>query len=59
MSNELEIKHFDKRTQDRYLARGVLTEKDLEKQLKALPDLADQAVKLETQQPDDFVPTDA
>jgi hypothetical protein len=54
---ELEIKHLDKRTQGRYLNRGVLTEKELEKHLKALPDLADKAVKLETQQPDEFTPS--
>jgi hypothetical protein len=55
---ELEIKHLDKRTQARYQNRGVLTDKDLEKHLKSLPDLADKAVKLETQQPDEFRPSD-
>jgi hypothetical protein len=52
MANEFEMKHLDKRTIDRYLARGVLTEKDVEKHLKSLPDLSDQALSIETMQPD-------
>lgn len=40
---------YDKRTSDRYVARGVITHKDVEKHIKALPDLADKAVKVETE----------
>jgi hypothetical protein len=36
-----ENKHFDIRTVARYVARGAITDKDLEKQLKSLPDVAD------------------
>jgi hypothetical protein len=52
MSTEIEIKHLDRRTQERYLTRGVLTPKELEKHLKALPDLEAKAEDIETQQPD-------
>ena len=52
MANEFENRHLDKRTLDRYLARGVLTDKDVEKHLKALPDLSDQVLTIETMQPD-------
>lgn len=36
-----ENKHFDIRTVARYLSRGAITDKDFEKHLKALPDVAD------------------
>jgi hypothetical protein len=52
MSTEIEIKHLDRRTQERYLARGTLSPKDLEKHLKALPDLEAKVEEIETQQPD-------
>jgi hypothetical protein len=52
MANEIELRYLDKRTQERYVARGVISEKDLEKHLKSLPDLTDQALKVETMQPD-------
>ncbi len=52
MANEIELKYLDKRTQERYLARGVITEKEMEKYLKSLPDLAAQALPVETMQPD-------
>ncbi len=50
--SEIPPKYLDKRTQARYLARGVLTEKDLEKHLKALPDRNEEALPVEVQQPE-------
>jgi hypothetical protein len=44
---EIEIKLVDRRTAPRYLRKGVLDEKDYEKYLKSLPDVADQAVPVE------------
>jgi hypothetical protein len=52
MSTEIEIKHLDRRTQERYVTRGALAQKDLEKHLKSLPDLEAKAEDIETQQPD-------
>jgi hypothetical protein len=51
MSTEIEIKHLDRRTLERYVARGVLTQKDLEKHLKGLPDLEGKAATVQTEQP--------
>ena len=44
---ELENKLVDRRTAPRYLRKGVLDEKDYERYLKSLPDVADQAVPVE------------
>jgi nitrogen regulatory protein PII-like uncharacterized protein len=44
---EFENKIVDRRTVVRYLRKGIVDEKDFEKYLKALPDLADQAVPIE------------
>jgi nitrogen regulatory protein PII-like uncharacterized protein len=44
---EFENKLIDRRTVARYLRKGIVDEKDFEKYLKALPDLADQAVPIE------------
>lgn len=44
---EIENKLVDRRTAARYLRKGVLDEKDYERHLKSLPDLADQAVPVE------------
>lgn len=44
---ELENKHVDRRVAQRYLRKGIVDEKDYEKYLKSLPDLAEQAVPVE------------
>jgi hypothetical protein len=44
---DIENKLIDRRTSARYLRKGVLDEKDYERHLKALPDLADQALPVE------------
>jgi hypothetical protein len=46
---------IDRRTVPRYLRSGVVDEKEFEKYLKALPDLADRAVPVEAaMEGDDF-----
>jgi hypothetical protein len=44
---EIENKLVDRRTSPRYLRKGILDEKDYERYLKSLPDVADQAVPVE------------
>ncbi|BDG03597.1 hypothetical protein [Anaeromyxobacter oryzae] len=44
---DFENKLVDKRVAHRYVRKGKLDEKDYEKHLKGLPDLADQAVPVE------------
>ncbi len=48
MADPFETKLIDKRVAHRYLKKGRLDEKEWEKHLKALPDLADQAVPIES-----------
>jgi nitrogen regulatory protein PII-like uncharacterized protein len=45
---EFSIKYADKRTFQRYITNGTIDEKDMEKHLKGLPDLAEQAVAVES-----------
>ena len=49
MHEPLENKIIDKRVVRRNVRKGLLDEKDLEKYLKALPDVADQAVPVESE----------
>jgi hypothetical protein len=42
-----ENKLIDKRVAQRYLRKGIVDEKEHEKYMRALPDLADQAVPVE------------
>ncbi len=44
---ELENKHVDKRVAHRYVRKGIVDDKEYEKFLKSLPDLAEQAVPVE------------
>ncbi len=46
MSDEIEIKLVDKRVVQRYVRKGRLDEKEYERHLKSLPDLAEQAVPI-------------
>jgi hypothetical protein len=48
---DIENKLVDKRVVHRYLETGRLDEKDYEAHLKKLPDLADQAVAVESEIP--------
>lgn len=47
MADQPENKLVDKRVAHRYVRKGVLDEKDYEKHMKGLPDLADQAAPVE------------
>jgi hypothetical protein len=49
MADTLENRLIDKRVVQRYVKKGVVDEKDLEQHLKKLPDLADQAVAVESE----------
>ena len=47
MADQPENKVVDKRVAQRYVRKGVLDEKDYEKHIKGLPDLADRAAPVE------------
>jgi hypothetical protein len=47
MADQLENKHVDKRVMQRYVKKAIIEEKELERYMKALPDLAEQAVPVE------------
>jgi len=47
MAESFENRTVDKRVVHRYLRKGIVDEKDFERHLKALPDLAEQAVAVE------------
>ena len=49
MPDTFDNKIIDKRVARRYVRKGLLDEKDFEKYLKALPDVADQAVPVESE----------
>jgi hypothetical protein len=53
MPDDTERKLLDKRVAQRYIKKGRLDEKDWEKHLKGLPDLAGQAVPVESDIDDD------
>jgi len=48
MADAVVFKMFDKRVAHRYVKKGVLDEKEWERHMKSLPDLADQAVPVES-----------
>jgi hypothetical protein len=48
MPDDIDSKLVDKRVVHRYLKKGRLDEKEYEKHLKGLPDLAGQAVPVES-----------
>jgi Sec7-like guanine-nucleotide exchange factor len=48
MADPIDNKLVDKRVAQRYLRKNLVDEKDYEKYLKALPDLADQAAPVES-----------
>ncbi len=49
MADNLENKLVDKRVVHRYIRKGRVDEKDYDQLLKKLPDLADQAVAVESE----------
>ena len=55
MADPIENKLIDKRVAQRYVHKGIVDEKDYEKHMKSLPDLADQAIPIEASiDSDDF-----
>jgi pantothenate kinase len=48
MPDDIESKLIDKRVVQRYLRKGRVDEKDYDRYLKSLPDLAEQAVPVES-----------
>lgn len=55
MADEIDRKLIDKRVVSRYLAKGRVDEKEYERYVKALPDLAGQAVPIESDLGDDYL----
>jgi hypothetical protein len=53
MAQSIDLKLLDKRTAERYIAMGLLDEKEWEKHLKSLEDLADKAQPIETSMSED------
>ena len=53
MSDDIDRKLLDKRVAQGYIKKGRLDEKEWEKHLKSLPDLAAQAVPVESDLDDD------
>jgi hypothetical protein len=49
MGDAIERKLLDKRVAHRYVKKGRLDEKELHRHLESLPDLAEQAVEVESQ----------
>jgi hypothetical protein len=49
MAETLENKLIDQRVVQRYIRKGQLDAKDYERYLKSLPDVADQAVPVESE----------
>ena len=49
MADTFENKLIDKRVVHRYVKKGLVDEKELEQHVKRLPDLADQAVAVESE----------
>ena len=48
MTDSFDNRLIDKRVANRYVRKGLVDEKDYEKYMKALPDLADQALPIES-----------
>ena len=49
----IEPKYADKRTVERYIHLGIVDEKEYDKYVKSLPDLAENALKVESVMDDD------
>jgi len=47
MADPIETRLIDKRVAHRYVRKGILDEKEYERHLKSLPDLAEQALAVE------------
>lgn len=54
MADSVETRMYDKRVAHRYIRKGKLDEKEYERFMKALPDLTEQAVPVESEFEDTF-----
>lgn len=54
MASMIDPKHTDKRTVERYLRIGAVDEKEYDKYLKSLPDLAENALPVEVVMDEDL-----
>ena len=48
MADPIDPKYLDKRTAERHLRSGTLDEKEFERYIKSLPDVAEKSVPVET-----------
>lgn len=58
MADPIETKLIDKRVAHRYVRKGILDEKDWDKHVKGLPDLAERALPLEAEMDGDELDDD-
>jgi len=58
MADPIEAKLIDKRVAHRYVRKGILDEKDWDKHVKGLPDLAEKALPLEAEMDGDELDDD-
>ena len=47
--SEIDVRYSDKRTAERYIKLGMIDEKDYEKHLKALPDVAEKGERVQAE----------
>jgi len=55
MADSIDSRLIDKRVSHRYVRKGVLDEKEFERHMKSLPDLADRAMPIEASMDGDEV----
>jgi hypothetical protein len=57
MADQFENKQIDKRVVHRYLKKGLVDDKEFDRLLKSLPDLAEQAMPVEaSMEPEEAIP---
>ena len=47
--SDIDVRYSDKRTAERYIKLGMIEEKDYEKHLKALPDVAEKGDRVQAE----------
>lgn len=47
--SDIDVRYSDKRTAERYIKLGMIEEKDYEKHLKALPDVAEKGERVQAE----------
>jgi len=46
---EIDFRHLDRRVVERYIKKGLVDEKEYQRYLKSLPDLAEKSSKVDTE----------